>query len=200
MITFKKFLSEELKSLNEGYKNLFKIDDKKKYAKEAFNQLQKSYEKVGGIHGSGFDTPENLVQKIPFWKLRFDSEKNLIAGAFYKDTKGRKRVAISSDGSAEGKKAVADIMISDLLQGRAYVEQSSASLKFLVKQLGYETLKDHAIPIKDLKQLDLELRDPPKDDSELILHPELKKFFYQRLIGGDWHTKIAFGEIGKEII
>ena len=49
MISFKEYLEE-------GYKNLFTDSQKRKYAEEAFAQLQKSYEKIGGIHGGELHT------------------------------------------------------------------------------------------------------------------------------------------------
>ena len=192
MTTFKQFIIE-------GYKNLFKASDKEKYAEAALAQLRKSYEKVGGIHGNGFSSEQDLIKNIPFWKLRLSSSGDIIAGAYYKDSKGRKRVAISTDGSTEGKKFAADIMISDLLEGRSYVEQSSSSLKFLVKQLGYPELLKHAISLSELKELGLDINKPEPDDVEVKLHPELSKFFYEREIGGAMHTKIAFGKVNKKI-
>ena len=33
----------------------------------------------------------------------------------------------------------------------------------------------------------------------MIKHPQLKKFFYRRDIGGEFHTKIALGSPGKQI-
>ena len=47
MISYKAFKEY----LEEGYKNLFTDSQKRKYAEEAYAQLEKSYEKVGGIVG-----------------------------------------------------------------------------------------------------------------------------------------------------
>ena len=193
MITFKEYLEE-------GYKNLFTDSQKRKYAEEAFAQLQKSYEKIGGIHGSGFNGVEDFIANIAFWKLRFGPDGKLVAGAYYKDRSGRKRVAVSSDGSALGKKYVADMMISDLTQGRAFVEQSASSLSFLAKQIGYDLLARYAIEPDSFAKLSGEKLSPvDSDDPEVIKHPQLKKFFYRRDIGGSLHTKIALGSPGKTI-
>jgi hypothetical protein len=192
MTTFRAFLAE-------GFKNLFTPEQKKKWAKEAYAQLVSSYEKVGGIHGAGFESEEDFVQNIPFWKLK-TSEGKIVAAAYYKDKDGRKRVAISSDGSTDGKKFVADIMVNDLLKGRSYAEQSSASLRFLVKTLGVDEVSKHALSRHQVKLLTgSELRIPSDDDKEVLQHPELKNFLYQRQINGVWLTKIAVGNPGQKI-
>ena len=109
-------------------------------------------------------------------------------------------VAVSSDGSDIGKKYVADMMISDLTQGRAFVEQSSSSLSFVAKQIGYELLAKYAIEPKTFAKISGEELFPvDSDDPEMIKHPQLKKFFYRRDIGGELHTKIALGSPGKQI-
>ena len=72
MISFKEYLEE-------GYKNLFTDSQKRKYAEEAYAQLQKSYEKIGGIHGSGFKDVEDFIANIAFWKLRFGPDGKLVA-------------------------------------------------------------------------------------------------------------------------
>ena len=193
MTTFKQFLAE-------GYKNLFTPEQKQKYAPEAFAQLQKAYAKIGGIKGSGFRDEEDFIENIPLWKLRFSREGHLLAGAYYKDTAGRKRVAISSDGSKEGKKIVADIMVSDVLHGRAYAEQSEGSLAFLVKQMGYVELKKHAIPFKKVSTiLGKQIEHPEHSDHELHLHPELKEFLYSRMINGEMITKLMIGAPNKSL-
>ena len=194
MTTFKQYLTE-------GYKNLFTPIDKKKYAKEAYAQLQKAYSKIGGIKGNGFKDEEDFIKNIPFWKLRFSKDGHLLAAAYYKDTAGRKRVAISSDGSREGKKIVADIMVNDLVQGRAYAEQSEGSLAFLVKNIGYDELKKHAIPFKQISGIiGKPVQHPLPSDHELRDHPALKDYLYSRMINGELITKLAVGKPGKEII
>jgi hypothetical protein len=191
MISFKDFLSE-------GYKNLFTKEQKQKYAQEAYDQLVQSYTKVGGLHGAGFKDVQDFVDNIPFWKLRLGKDGHIVAAAYYKDRAGRKRVAVSSDRSREGMKYVVDAMLSDFSQGRSYGEVSSASLTFLVKRIGYDEVLKHAIKPEDFAKISGdEIREVPEDDAELRAHPELKDFLYQRVIGKDWHTKIAVGTPGK---
>lgn len=193
MITFKHFL-------NEGFKNLFTPEQKQKYAQEAFDQLHASYESVGGLLGSGFSSVEDFVKNIPFWKLRLNAQGKIIAGAYYKDKGGRKRVAVSSDGSEAGKKYVAMTIVEDLAQGRAYGETSANSLSFAAKMVGYDMLRKFAMsPEKFAEVSGDEVFPVSENDPEVKLHPQLKEFFYQREIGGEMHTKIAFGTPGKKI-
>lgn len=195
MITFKIFLTE-------GYRNLFLKDREKrlKYADEAFDLLVKAYKKVGGIHGRGFGSPQEMIDFLPFWKLRFSPNGKLACGAFYKDTSGRKRVAVFTDGSELGKKYLGEIMVKDLEMKRSYGEISSRSLNFLISLLGYEELKKYIITPEELsKKTGEQVTKPSEDDPELLAHPQLKDFFYSRKIGSDYHTKIAFGTFGNTI-
>ncbi len=192
MISFREFISE-------NYKNLFTAAEKRKYADEAYAQVIASYKAIGGIHGSGFDSVEDFIENIPFWKLSIKDGK-IIAGAYYKDKGGRKRIAVSSDGTKEGKIALAKTMIDDLAQGRSYGEASGPSLSFLVKKIGYDEVKKYAIPIEKIsKVLRVPVEPAPKDDPDVVNHPALKDYFYQREIGGELHTKIAVGTPGKKI-
>ena len=195
MHTFKKFLQER-------FINLLHDDPRKQqYAHEVHGMLQKAYEKIGGIHGSGFRSPEDMVKNIPMWKLHKKGGK--IRGAvLYKDTNGRKSVATATDGSEEGKKGVAEIYRDDILRGRAYGERSASALSFTKKVVGAEHLKKYIIPYHHVQKTlgdDTEIRRPPHDDPEIQRHPEFKDHFYQRQIGGHWHTKLMFGTPGKNL-
>ena len=112
-----------------------------------------------------------------------------MAAAYYKDKAGRKRVAISSDGSKRGKEIVAEIMVMDLLLGRSWAEQSSNSLAFLVKEAGIEFVKQYILTPEEIEKMTGdEVRKPPSDDEEVKRCPELAEFFFQRKIGGEWKT------------
>ena len=65
--------------------------------------LQKSYAYIGGIKGSGFENPDNMVNKIKMWKIVKKNGK-ILAGIMYKDKNYRKAVAVFTDGTKEGKK------------------------------------------------------------------------------------------------
>lgn len=192
MTSFKEFILE-------SYKNLFTAADKQKYADEAYAQVISSYKAVGGIHGSGFSSAEDFVKNIPFWKLAIKDGK-IIAGAYYKDKGGRKRIAVSCDGTKEGKAALAKTMIDDLTRERSYGEVSGPSLSFLIKTIGYDQVKKYAIPFESVpKVLGEPIEPAPEDDPEIANHPALKGYFYQREIGGHLKTKMAVGTPGKKI-
>lgn len=199
LITFSDFL--EKISLQERYLNFLPNDRKQKeqYADEVFDLLTKAYAYIGGIHGSGFKNPKDMVDNIPMWKLSRKDGK-IVAGVMYKDKDGRKLVAAFTDGSETGKVALSDIYKTDF--DRAYKETSSKALSFAKKLLGKEALLKFAISRDKVKELlkDDEIFDVEDDDEEVLRHPELKKFFYARKIGGQLHTKIMLGTTGKKIV
>ncbi len=193
--------SEYKQRLHESYDNFLPndIERKRSIAKEVFDMIQKAYEPLGGMHGSGFKNPEDMVQNIPMWKV-YRKGGSIRAVAMYKSgLSGRKRVAVATDGSNEGKGGLSDIMTNDLTQNRSYGESSGRSLQFLIRHV--KDVSVFAIDPEKVKQIQPkdEFRDVPSDDPEIKAHPDLKRFFYQRKIGGDWHTKIALGSPGKRI-
>lgn len=187
--------------LNEHYVNLIgNHPDKEKHKHEVFHILQKSYEKVGGLHGNGFKDPDDMVKNIPMWKLKKKKGK-VIAATMYKQKNGRKAVAMGSDQSDEGKHAVGKMMGDDLHHNRSYSEVSDRALSFMKHNVHPDTIKKLAIHPDKVKKLmpDDEIRKPPHDDPEIVRHPELKDHFYQRKLQGEWHTKIAVGHPHKDI-
>jgi len=196
MLTFKQYLEERFINLLPQHQ-----DEKEEHAKHVHDMLTKSYADQGGIHGSGFESPDSMVKNIPMWKLH-KSDGKIRAAALYKDKVGRKRVAIATDGSDEGKKAAARMMVDDIRQGRSYGETSGRSLSFLKKNAG-EHLKKHVRSFEEASSIAKsngdEIRRPSEDDPEVQRHPEYKEHFYQRKIGNEWHTKLMVGTSGKTI-
>jgi hypothetical protein len=192
MLKFLDFITERFVNLIDNE------EEKHKHKHEVFDLLQKSYAKIGGIHGSGFESPDHMVKKIPFWKLSKKDGK-VVAAKLYKDKGGRKAVAMGTNGTDEGKKAMGNILKDDITKRRGWGEVSGSALSFAKKQV--PDLHKHAIPKEHVKKLmpDEEIRDAPHDDPEVQRHPELKDHFYQRKIGSDWHTKVAWGSPGKTI-
>lgn len=168
------------------------IDKRIKYANPVWDMLQKSYAPIGGIHGSGFNSKEDMIKNIPFWKLGTRDNK-LVAVAMYKDKSGRKRVAVGTDGTQTGKEMFKTIAQDDIKHKRSYGEFSGPSLAFQYKHI--DDIKNHAIPTKKVEEiLGEEIRKPSDNDPEILKFPDLKDYFYQRQIGNDWHTKIMLGE------
>ena len=185
--------------LKEHYVNAPPNDmqTKKKYADEVWDMLNKSYAKVGGLHGSGFSSKEDMIKNIPFWKMITRNGK-LVAVILYKDKGGRKRVAMGTDGTIEGKQAMIDTNKEEIKMQRSYVEISGPSLSMFLRKIpGFEST---CIPYRKVSGIiDDEIKRPPENDPEILKHPELKDYFYQRMIGGSWHTKLMTGKPGVEM-
>lgn len=186
-------------ALTESYVNLLPrdADQREQYKQQVYDLLVAAYASQGGLAGSGFRSPDDMVRNIPFWKLdRKDGKVRAVA--MYKDSGGRKRVAVATDGTPEGKRAASRMMIEDLTQGRSYGEASGKSLSFALKNVD---LKPYLIPFEKAKAIMQSRGDvverPADDDPEVIRHPDLKNFFYSRIIGGEPHTKIMVGAPGK---
>lgn len=189
MITFKDFLNEGFSILRPEHE-----EEKHKHSKHVFNMVQNAYKSIGGIHGSGFKSHHDMVKNIPIWKMHKDHTGKVRAVGLYKVKNGKtKRVAVATDNSHEGKRGLKHIVKNDLSSKRAFVETSGPSLVFHKKVHG--DLTKHALTHAQVKKHlpDDEIRRAPHDDPEVKRHPELKKHFYQRKIGGEWHTKVALG-------
>lgn len=191
-LTFEKYLSER-------YVNVLSVDDKERNKETVFKLLTDSYASIGGLKGNGFRSPDDMVKNIPMWKMVRRNGK-IVAVAMYKDKNGRKRVAVGSDGTQEGKAAVASIFKEDF--ARAYFEISERSLGFHVKILGYDFIKSNAVKPENVKGITGDDVEYPvgDDDPEVKKHPQLKEFFYRRSVGGHMHTKILLGTTGKKIV
>jgi hypothetical protein len=185
--------------LVERFVNLLGDDpEKDKYVDVVWDMITKSYARIGGIQGKGFSTKEDLINNIPFWKL-VRKDGDIVAGAFYRDKAGRKRVAVATNGTDTGKVALASIMANDF--DRAYFEVSDPSLGFMIKQVGLDFVQGYARSVEQAQQISGdELQAPPADDPHVVKYPSLANNFYQRDIGGHMHTKIMLGTAGNKIV
>lgn len=153
----------------------------------------------GGFKGGGIGSVEQMIEQLPFWKLAVSSGK-VVAVLLYKDKDGRKSVAAATDGSDFGREKLIEMVIQDLVAGRAYSEVSGKALSFYSRHMDIEKI---AVPIGDVKvKLSSEEIIPaPDDDIEVRRWPHLKPFFYRRKLGtGAWHTKIMLGNVNAERI
>lgn len=188
MKSFSEFLIEKFTNLLPHHE-----EEKQQHAHHIFKMVNDAYSHIGGIHGSGFESPESMVKNIPMWKIHKNSEGKPNAVALYKDKEGRKRVAIASDGTHDGKSGLSKIIKDDVLRGRSYAEISGPSLSFHKKII--PDLKNHTFKRSEVKKFsNEEIRVPKPHDPELVKHPELKDHLYQRKIGNEWHTKIMVGK------
>jgi hypothetical protein len=197
------FITYLQQDLSEGIENYFlgRHDLKRAtVADEIYELLQFAYRRIGGLRGSGFNSAEDMLAKIPFWKFYRQSNK-IIAVILYKDKGGRKSVALGTDGSRRGAQKLAEMIREDVLKNRSYGEFSGPALAFVRRQLPAGiTLADVAIPFEDVKKMiPSEAVRPPRDDEAFRRFPELRDFFYSRELGGEMHTKVMLGMPGLDI-
>lgn len=186
--------------IKEGYSNFIgksSLADKQKWADRVWDMLQAAYDDIGGIKGSGFSNKEDMINNIPFWKIFHRGEK-LIAVVLYKDTNGRKLVALGTDKSNAAKKILSNIFKETLKV--SYGEQSGKLLNLVVKSVSYERLEPFLLePIYVQKLLDKQIYPPiPKklnamDAETYNKFPKLHKYFYMRDFGGKSYLKICLG-------
>ena len=167
----------------ESYVNISDEESKRKYAQSVWDILQLSYESLGGIKGSGFESIENMISKIPFWKV-IKSNNKVVACILYKDKNGRKLVALGSDGSKEGKRAIAKAIIEEVKTKRSWYEISKDLLKFVERNIK-DFYENYAIAFDNLLGI-------VDGDSKKI-----DQFTYSREIGGEPLKKVAGGVVNK---
>lgn len=187
------------------------LANKNKWKQQVWDLLQKSYANIGGLKSWGFETPERMVENITFWKLAVRHGK-LYAVIMYRDEgKGRKSVAMGTDGTAEGKKFLVDIIRNEF--GRAFSERSKGALGFVLKIMPWDVLEEflmtpeeaqkilgsdyNLMPIRDMPPEEL-----PHDAAEtLVKYPKLIDYGYIRHIGSNRipFFKVMMGTSGKLI-
>ena len=193
-----KILKESKLSLKEHVLNIWPedIELRKKYGQEVFDILQFSYKNIGGIHGSGFASVDDMIKNIALWKIMKRGDK-ITAVVMYKDKQGRKRVAAGMNGEDESRKDWRNMAKNE--KDRSYSEISQAPLAILYRQ--NTDLEKYAMPYDEVVALNKPgtVKRAPDNDDEVVKYPKLKDFFYQRDIEGHWHTKITIGKINHSI-
>lgn len=189
--------------ISEVFKNLSLNDkaEKEIWAARVWEILEKSYKAIGGLGGSGFNSEDDMVANIPFWKLRIKNGDEIVGVMLYKDKAGRKVVAIGSNGKPDGRKAVLAMMKEDL--SRSWAELSKGALGAMMRIVPWRALEKSAIdPLKVQEMMPkkgVELVDDTFDNILLSKFPVLRPYAYTRTIGGKVEMKVAFGKPGKAI-
>ena len=207
--SFDDFITEQ-ELIAESYKNLFSgdIEEREKYVDQVWDMLQTVYAPIGGIKGSGFNSKEDMIKKIPMWKLNVVDGK-VISVVMYKDKGGRKLVASGTDGSAKGLESARDSLSAELL--RSFGEKSKRALGSSIKTLGADAgnfmisvpeaskiLGKELIPVDQYLAAGNELSED--DQFTYEKYNEFAEFMYMRKIGGGYHLKIMFGTPGLKIV
>lgn len=198
--------------LNESYLNFIgysddTIESKKKYVDQVWDILQNSYASIGGIHGNGFKNKEDMINNIPFWKLSTNNGK-VNAVIMYKDSNGRKSVAMGTDKSDISKDKIKHMVSKDF--ERAYGEKSGSALGLLLNTVPFDVLEPFIktpIQVQQILKKDkiISLKDYPHEldtntKKTLDKYPQLTKYGYFRDIGGSLHFKVMIGTTGKNLI
>ena len=174
---------------------------RQKYAPAVWDMLQQSYAKIGGIKGSGFASMEDMIARIPFWKLYFEGN-TLKVVMMYKDSQGRKGVALGTDGSRKAMRVLSDLLRDTFRV--SYGEYSKGALIFILKNVPQTITRQYALsPSEVAKFMDDEIVVPTQeyvdtnlDASDKAVYNRLKtwrQYFYVRMIGGKPFLKIAIG-------
>lgn len=209
MISFKEYYN----LLFENVVNLIGSDSIQKrvqYADQVWNILQTAYQSIGGIKGSGFNSKEEMIQKIPFWKLYIQNGKVMVV-VMYKDKNGRKIVALATDGSSKGKEILKKIAAESYKVG--WGEYSKAALVFLMKTIPFDVLEPYILHPSQVQKLLPKYQIIPivdylnsgksLEDSDIKIYKKysnLLPYFYVREIGGVPSLKVAIGTPGKQIV
>lgn len=192
MVGLKEYIVES-QMITESVVNLFDTDkkDKEKYKDQVWDIMQKSYEKQGGLHGSGFKNPDDMVQNIPFWKLDVvDGE--VLCVVMYKFSENKSGVEMrkcvgfgrlyDEDRKALISKKFINIIKHDL--DRSIMEISDNVIEFLRKIYGPQ-LDKYKFTVDQVKQI------LKKDDIVKV-----DDYKYERKIGGNIkHEKLLIGTI-----
>lgn len=200
MKTFQSYLKESFTNYID--KGLNSDQRTPKLAKDILDVLQFSYKDIGGIKGSGFNSAEDMIANVPFWKIdRHPDTGKISSVVLYKDKGGRKSVAIGGDGSKRGKDKIMDVFRSEL--GRSYSEKSKSALGLLIKVLGDNNIKSFLIKPENAKTIlnkevtpisNMDDRELPRDaQMTLSKYPWIKDYGYLRDIGGTQTFKVLLG-------
>ena len=181
-------LNDKQQLLTERILNITSNEDKQKYGEQVYAILQKSYEKIGGLKGSGFTSVEDMINNIPFWKIVKKGD-NVVAVHMYKDKSGRKMVACGSDMSKQGRDITKRFLLDDILRDRAYMEVSGRVLTYIKSILTDEEFKKYAIPAEKVKEVFA------NKQIEIV-----SEYEYKRQLGsGDEEVKVMFGTLKQPI-
>ncbi|AUR85997.1 hypothetical protein NVP1081O_262 [Vibrio phage 1.081.O._10N.286.52.C2] len=179
---------------------------KEKYADQVWELLQRSYQKIGGIKGSGFENKQSMIENIPMWKMVVQSGV-VRAVILYKDKGGRKSVAMGSDGSDYAKKHLPSIISADIT--RSFGEKSKAALGAVLKIIPWDIIQHYiktpeqaqkvlgkaTIPIKFVDKSEW----PEDAQATIAKFPHLIDYGYLRSLKGKMAFKVLIGSPGNEI-
>lgn len=150
------------------------IPARQKYASMVWQMLEDAYADIGGFQSAS--SVQELVQTPGLWKL-VRRGATITAILIYKESHGRKLIAVATDQTAQGKQDLLRILREDQKLSRSWAEVSG-KMESIYKKLGFLPLDNQlAGTLLNKKILDL--------DSDGI--------HYTRLIAGHPHVKAVYG-------
>jgi len=170
--------------VNETILNLFTKEEKELYIDEIWNNLYNSYKDIGGIKGEGFANKNDMIRNIKHIKIS-KKDSIIVAGILYKDKGFRKSVAVFTDGTNNGEKALLSMLKDDF--SRSLIEISHTLLKFLERNAP-TLLAKYSIESSKVSKL-------INKDIEII-----SKYKYKRKVGGEFITKMLVGSIDSKYL
>lgn len=182
--------------LTERFFNAFTVPDKLKYANEIWDMLQRSYKAIGGIHGTGFESIDDMVKSNYMFKVGLDHGTPVMVGIYKNKDGGRKKVAMGTNGSKRGIEIARDALKNEIKTGRAYGEFSGSVFGAVKKMYPPEILTTLLVPASEVsaiinKEIVIGAGEDMKTMGENDPYAE---YYYQREIGGELHTKVAYGD------
>jgi len=166
-MNFKSFLAER-------YVNLLSKDDKRQYVDTVWDLLQLAYKDIGGFKSAV--SKDHLIDDSGLWKL-VKKDNKIVGVSIYKDAHGRKTIAVASDQTPEGKKAVITVNAEDLRMNRAWCEVSG-KVETMFTKLGAKMIPSKYAHVLTKKE---------------ILEYDEDGFHYTRLLAGEPKKKVIVG-------
>ena len=193
---YRNALNQPKELLNERFFNAFSHRDKVKYSQEIWDMLQRSYKPIGGIHGNGFKDIEDMIKSNHMFKVGLQHGKPVMVTVYKNKDGGRKKVAMGTDGSARGKEIAINSLSSELNTGRAYGEFSGPVFGAAKKLYPPEILTSFLVPATEVSEMigkEISIGAGP-DMKTMGENDPYSQFYYQRDLGGEMHTKVAYGD------
>lgn len=177
--------------LAETYENLFRsdVDRRLELVDDVWEMLQNAYAPIGGMKGMGFTSKEDMIANIDMWKL-FRRGSKILAVMMYRSKSGRKRVAVATDGTTEGKVALKNMIIEEYRQNRAWAEVSDPSMGFIKKIFTEDEINEFSLTVDQVRAL------MPGSDIEAT---GTGNEYTRTLVSGQTVTKLALGNPYQEI-
>ena len=160
---------------------------------DVFDMIEKSYASLGG-HAK-IKKPSDVGTQYPYWNVADtdeDPEPDVAELSSSSPTShGKKLGAVATDGSAEAKNALMDMLRHFFSTPGNWAEVSGAMANILIKKLGIKPVED-VEKVKSLlggKEIVWNGSENPEGNSLNV------NGWYTRVIGSEPHTKIIVGSV-----